>query len=215
VFYTDQAFVVGDNEIQRGQDRSPRRRTRARGRDRGRHGQAEPSARSRSRSHWPAGLRLPSCSGHRSMLRSWNSSTGAVDRQRGRFNHPGPRAREDPAILRRAGTARRRRSTRGMSTSSFEKRPSAEERADYRTAHRDVAVDVIGRYNSDAGVCVGVPFGHTCPQWIPPYGDVSGNPGVVVMTSTTHRRSGAPDSRASAVTRIVSSCSARATYDAS
>ena len=28
----------------------------------------------------------------------------------------------------------------------------------------------IGRYNPDAVVCVGVPFGHTRPQWILPYG---------------------------------------------
>ena len=29
---------------------------------------------------------------------------------------------------------------------------------------------VIDRYNPDAVVCVGVPFGHTRPQWILPYG---------------------------------------------
>jgi len=54
--------------------------------------------------------------------------------------------------------------------SSFEKRLSAAERADYRDAQRDVALDVVGRYNSDAVVCVGVPFGHTRPQWLLPYG---------------------------------------------
>jgi muramoyltetrapeptide carboxypeptidase LdcA involved in peptidoglycan recycling len=31
-------------------------------------------------------------------------------------------------------------------------------------------IDVVGRYNPDAVVCVGVPFGHTRPQWILPYG---------------------------------------------
>jgi muramoyltetrapeptide carboxypeptidase LdcA involved in peptidoglycan recycling len=65
--------------------------------------------------------------------------------------------------------------------SSFEKRPSAEERADYRSAQRDVAVDVIGRYNSDAVVCVGVPFGHTRPQWLLPYG------GKVTVDGTVRR----------------------------
>jgi muramoyltetrapeptide carboxypeptidase LdcA involved in peptidoglycan recycling len=28
----------------------------------------------------------------------------------------------------------------------------------------------IGRYNPNAVVCIGVPFGHTRPQWILPYG---------------------------------------------
>ncbi len=31
-------------------------------------------------------------------------------------------------------------------------------------------MQVIGRYKSDAVVCIGVPFGHTRPQWILPYG---------------------------------------------
>ena len=43
-------------------------------------------------------------------------------------------------------------------------------RAAHRAAQRDVAIEVIGRYNPDAVVCVGVPFGHTRPQWIVPYG---------------------------------------------
>jgi muramoyltetrapeptide carboxypeptidase LdcA involved in peptidoglycan recycling len=54
--------------------------------------------------------------------------------------------------------------------SSFEKRPAAAERAAHRADQRDVAIDVIGRYNEDAVVCVGVPFGHTRPQWVLPYG---------------------------------------------
>ena len=29
---------------------------------------------------------------------------------------------------------------------------------------------LVARYNPDAVVCVGVPFGHTRPQWIVPYG---------------------------------------------
>jgi muramoyltetrapeptide carboxypeptidase LdcA involved in peptidoglycan recycling len=35
---------------------------------------------------------------------------------------------------------------------------------------RDVAVEVVQRYNPDAVMVVGVPFGHTRPQWILPYG---------------------------------------------
>jgi muramoyltetrapeptide carboxypeptidase LdcA involved in peptidoglycan recycling len=33
-----------------------------------------------------------------------------------------------------------------------------------------VAVEVVQRYNPDAVMVVGVPFGHTRPQWILPYG---------------------------------------------
>ena len=54
--------------------------------------------------------------------------------------------------------------------SSFEHRPDAAGRAAYRAAQRDTAVDIVHRYNPDAVVCVGVPFGHTRPQWILPYG---------------------------------------------
>jgi muramoyltetrapeptide carboxypeptidase LdcA involved in peptidoglycan recycling len=53
---------------------------------------------------------------------------------------------------------------------SFEKRPSVEERAAHRAAQRETAIEVVGRYNPDAVVCVGPPFGHTRPQWILPYG---------------------------------------------
>lgn len=53
---------------------------------------------------------------------------------------------------------------------NLEKRPSVRERAAHRASQRDVAIEVVGRYNPDAVVCVGVPFGHTRPQWILPYG---------------------------------------------
>jgi muramoyltetrapeptide carboxypeptidase LdcA involved in peptidoglycan recycling len=49
-------------------------------------------------------------------------------------------------------------------------RPPREERAAHRASQRDVAVDVVQRYNPEAVVVVGVPFGHTRPQWILPYG---------------------------------------------
>ena len=46
----------------------------------------------------------------------------------------------------------------------------SEQRAAHRAAQRDAAIEVVGRYNPEAVVCVGVPFGHTRPQWILPYG---------------------------------------------
>jgi muramoyltetrapeptide carboxypeptidase LdcA involved in peptidoglycan recycling len=54
--------------------------------------------------------------------------------------------------------------------SDFQRRPDAAGRAAYRAEQRDVAVEMIARYNPEAVVCVGVPFGHTRPQWILPYG---------------------------------------------
>ena len=56
--------------------------------------------------------------------------------------------------------------------SDFDFRPSPVEAQALRDAQRDAAIEVIGRYNPDAVVCVGVPFGHTRPQWILPYGGV-------------------------------------------
>ena len=55
-------------------------------------------------------------------------------------------------------------------TSNFEVDPDAGERARLRAAQRDVAITTVAAYNPDAVVCVGVPFGHTRPQWIVPYG---------------------------------------------
>lgn len=49
-------------------------------------------------------------------------------------------------------------------------RPSAETRARLRAAQRDAVVEQVTRYNPQAVVCVGVPFGHTRPQWIVPHG---------------------------------------------
>jgi muramoyltetrapeptide carboxypeptidase LdcA involved in peptidoglycan recycling len=54
--------------------------------------------------------------------------------------------------------------------SDFTRRPPAEERARLRAEQRDVVVELIGRYNPEAVVCVGIPFGHTRPQWILPHG---------------------------------------------
>ncbi|MFE6734439.1 S66 peptidase family protein [Microbacterium sp. NPDC057650] len=54
--------------------------------------------------------------------------------------------------------------------SNFDVRPSPTERAELRAAQRDAVIGEVARYNPDAVVCVGVPFGHTRPQWILPYG---------------------------------------------
>ncbi len=42
-------------------------------------------------------------------------------------------------------------------------------------------MDEVARYNPDAVVCVGVPFGHTRPQWILPHG------GTVTVDGATRR----------------------------
>ncbi|MFG1838424.1 LD-carboxypeptidase [Micromonospora sp. NPDC049175] len=55
-------------------------------------------------------------------------------------------------------------------TSDQTRRPAAEDRARLREQQRDTVVDVVTRYNPEAVVCVGIPFGHTRPQWILPHG---------------------------------------------
>lgn len=54
--------------------------------------------------------------------------------------------------------------------SNFEHRPDRAGRAAHRAAQRDTAVDLINHYNPHAVVCLGIPFGHTRPQWVLPYG---------------------------------------------
>jgi muramoyltetrapeptide carboxypeptidase LdcA involved in peptidoglycan recycling len=54
--------------------------------------------------------------------------------------------------------------------STLENRPDHEQRAAYRAEQREAALETIGRYNPDAVVVIGVPFGHTRPQWILPHG---------------------------------------------
>jgi muramoyltetrapeptide carboxypeptidase LdcA involved in peptidoglycan recycling len=65
--------------------------------------------------------------------------------------------------------------------SSFEVLRTAEERAGHRREQREVAIETVQRYNADAVVVVGVPFGHTRPQWILPYG------GTVTVDGTQQR----------------------------
>ncbi|MFI5059953.1 MAG: S66 peptidase family protein [Actinomycetales bacterium] len=48
--------------------------------------------------------------------------------------------------------------------------PPAEERARLRAVQRETVIEQVARYNPGAVVCVGVPFGHTRPQWIVPHG---------------------------------------------
>ena len=55
-------------------------------------------------------------------------------------------------------------------TSGFDVRPTPAERAARRAEQRDVAIGTVQRYNADAVVVVGVPFGHNRPQWILPHG---------------------------------------------
>lgn len=54
--------------------------------------------------------------------------------------------------------------------SYFDDRPDAAERQRRRDAQRDVVIETVTRYNPTAVVCVGIPFGHTRPQWILPHG---------------------------------------------
>ena len=63
-------------------------------------------------------------------------------------------------------------------TSSFEVSRGAEEWARLRVEQGDVVIEEVGRYNPDAVVCVGAPFGHTRPQWILPHGGVMTVDGV-------------------------------------
>lgn len=65
--------------------------------------------------------------------------------------------------------------------SHFDLRRSAAEKAAHRGAQRDVAIEVVQQYNPEAVICVGVPFGHTRPQWILPYG------GSVTVDGTTQQ----------------------------
>ncbi|GAA2594586.1 LD-carboxypeptidase [Winogradskya consettensis] len=54
--------------------------------------------------------------------------------------------------------------------SDLTRRPDAADRAQLREQQRDTVAAVVQRYNPEAVVCVGVPFGHTRPQWILPHG---------------------------------------------
>ena len=68
--------------------------------------------------------------------------------------------------------------------SDFTRRPPPAERARLRAEQRDVVVELISRYNPEAVVCVGIPFGHTRPQWIVPHG------GAVTVDGAARRVTG-------------------------
>lgn len=55
-------------------------------------------------------------------------------------------------------------------TSDFTHCPSPDERKARRDEQRDTAIAVVERYNANAVIVTGPPFGHTRPQWIVPYG---------------------------------------------
>jgi muramoyltetrapeptide carboxypeptidase LdcA involved in peptidoglycan recycling len=57
-------------------------------------------------------------------------------------------------------------------TSSFEVQPPAAERRVLRAEQRDTVIGTVQKYNPEAVIVVGPPFGHTRPQWILPYGGV-------------------------------------------
>ena len=57
-------------------------------------------------------------------------------------------------------------------TSSFEVQPPAAERRVRRAEQRDTVIGTVQKYNPEAVIVVGPPFGHTRPQWILPYGGV-------------------------------------------
>lgn len=48
--------------------------------------------------------------------------------------------------------------------------PGARQRDQLRGEQREAVLEQMARYNPSAVVCVGVPFGHTRPQWIVPHG---------------------------------------------
>ncbi|MFJ8894961.1 S66 peptidase family protein [Leifsonia sp. NPDC102414] len=62
--------------------------------------------------------------------------------------------------------------------SEFGNIPSAPDRAAYRAEQSATVISEVLRYNPDAVVCTGVPFGHTRPQWILPYGGLMEVDGV-------------------------------------
>lgn len=54
--------------------------------------------------------------------------------------------------------------------SSFEVHPDDETRRAMRVERNEKVMETVAHYNPQAVVCCGIPFGHTSPQWILPYG---------------------------------------------
>ncbi|WP_307102006.1 hypothetical protein [Arthrobacter globiformis] len=72
--------------------------------------------------------------------------------------------------------------------------PPPHDREQLRTSHYEAVIGEIARYNDDAVVCLGVPFGHTRPQWILPYGGGIRLDGLTQVVTADYNR-GAPSSR--------------------
>ncbi|MFL6287581.1 MAG: LD-carboxypeptidase [Actinomycetes bacterium] len=71
--------------------------------------------------------------------------------------------------------------------SDLRRRADTAERDRLRREQRDVVIDVVSTYNADAVICVGVPFGHTRPQWILPHGGLITVDGVRRTVAADYR----------------------------
>ena len=65
--------------------------------------------------------------------------------------------------------------------SSFRNRPDTAERLAYRQEQAETIINVVTTYNPKAAISIGVPFGHTRPQWVVPYG------GIVTIEPNTEK----------------------------
>ena len=64
--------------------------------------------------------------------------------------------------------------------------PIADERARLRAVQRDTIIEQVAQYNPEAVICVGVPFGHTRPQWIVPHGNTIRLDGIARTVSADY-----------------------------
>ncbi|MBG0741733.1 LD-carboxypeptidase [Paeniglutamicibacter antarcticus] len=64
--------------------------------------------------------------------------------------------------------------------------PAADERARLRAEQGEVIIGQVSAYNQDAVICVGVPFGHTRPQWILPHGGLIRLDGITKTVSADY-----------------------------
>lgn len=64
--------------------------------------------------------------------------------------------------------------------------PAVEERARLRAEQREMIIGQVKTYNPDAVICVGVPFGHTRPQWILPHGGLVRLDGITKIVAADY-----------------------------
>ena len=57
-------------------------------------------------------------------------------------------------------------------TATMAEVPDEAARRGYADDQAHAIISTVAAYNPDAPVCVGIPFGHTRPQWVLPYGGV-------------------------------------------